>query len=145
MSSITATQANRDTLMVPDAAAILKRFYFLCRELVLMEAGWLASTEHWEMKILLPEILWQDSITVGSLRQRVLELRFPEREIDLSPDEGLVALWRQLYNAPDAFAFSEALRRAIKPALRGHFDQERVERLCTLQRNARVDLAHDRA
>lgn len=114
-------KTERATLMVPDSAAILKRFYFLLRELVLMQAGWMPGTVHWGCKLLLPEILWQDQQTVQALRQRVLELRYPEREIDLSPDEHLVACWRKLIEAPHSQAFVEALAKVVKPLLRQVF------------------------
>jgi transposase len=104
--------------MVNDSANILKRFYFLQRELVLMQAGWLPGTQHWQSKLLLPEFLWQDSLTCQELRQRVLELRYPLRAIDLPPDEALVRLWRSFADAPNAFAFAEGLGRVLKPLLR---------------------------
>ena len=47
----------RARLMVPDSAKILKRFYFLQQEMILMQAGWLPGTEHWQSKLLLPEFL----------------------------------------------------------------------------------------
>ncbi|MCC6423524.1 MAG: DUF455 family protein [Phycisphaerales bacterium] len=113
----------RAALMVPDSAAILKRFYFLLRELVLMQAGWMPGTAHWGSKLLLPEVLWQDQQTVQALRQRVLELRYPEREIDLSPDERLVACWKHLIEAPQPQAFVEALAKVVKPLLRQVFTE----------------------
>lgn len=111
----------RATLMVPDSAAILKRFYFLLRELVLMQAGWMPGTAHWACKLLLPEFLWQDQQTVQGLRQRVLELRYPERQIDVAPDEHLVTCWRRLAEAPQPQAFIEGLARVVKPCLRQIF------------------------
>src|SRR2546429_6494156 len=80
------SQSRRAQLTVPQCAMFLKRLYFLHRELVLMQAGWVPGIEHWEAKLLLPEFLWQDSLIAHELRQRVLELRYPEREIDVNPD-----------------------------------------------------------
>ena len=112
------SSTGRAQLMVNDSASILKRFYFLQRELVLVQAGWLPGTEHWQSKLLLPEFLWQDSLTCQELRQRILELRYPLRAIDLPPDEALVRLWRSFADAPSAFAFAEGLGRVLKPLLR---------------------------
>lgn len=111
----------RARLTVPDSAQILKRFYFLEREMVLMQAGWLPGTEHWHSKLLLPEFLWQDSISARELRERVLELRYPERQIDVAPDEKLMSLWRSFRDAPNSLAFIESLYTVLKPALRKAF------------------------
>ena len=104
--------------MVPEAAIILKRLYFLQRELVLMQAGWLAAVSHWQSKLLLPEFLWQDMLICHELRSRVLELRYPQRTIDLPPDENRVALWKKLQEAPNGEAFCQGLWRVAKPVIR---------------------------
>lgn len=70
-----------------------------------MQAGWLPGLEHWQSKLLLPEFLWQDALIAHQLRERVLELRYPEREIDASEDEPLPALWRHVRDGPNGFAF----------------------------------------
>lgn len=109
----------RAALMVADAAKTLKRLYFLQRECVIAQAGWTPGTVHWETKLLWPEFLWQDALTASALRQRVLELRFPERRIEPGEDAALVAWWRGLWrSAPSAPAFAEAVRVALKPFLR---------------------------
>ena len=112
----------RAKFMVSDASKILKRFYFLQRECVLAQAGWTPGTVHWETKLLWPEFLWQDALVATELRERVLELRYPERRIELGEDGQLVALWRSLLrDAPSDLAFAHAMRGAIKPFLRKAF------------------------
>ena len=112
---------SRAQLMVGDCAIILKRFHFLQRELVLMQAGWLPGTEHWQSKLLLPEFLWQDELIAKELRERVMELRYPERRIVPGEDEPLLQLWRQFRDAPHGAAFVAVLHQAIKPAMRHAF------------------------
>ena len=113
---------NRAALMVPDSAKILKRLYFLQRECVIALAGWTPGTLHWETKLLWPEFLWQDSITTAGLRERILELRYPERRIEPGEDTALIAWWRQLWrNAPSDVAFAEAFQTALMPFLRNAF------------------------
>ncbi len=73
-------------MMVEASARILKRFYLMQRELVLMQAGCLPGTDHWQSKLLLPECLWQDALVADTFRRRVLELRFPRREIGVGDD-----------------------------------------------------------
>jgi len=114
-------QTERARLMVGECATILKRFYFLQRELVFMQAGWLPASEHWRSKLLLPEFLWQDALIAKELRERVLELRYPERRIIPGEDEPLLKLWRAFRDAPHAAAFAEGLHRALKPALKQAF------------------------
>lgn len=111
----------RAQLMVEDSANILKRFYFVQRALVLMQAGWIPGTDHWHSKLLLPEFLWQDALVARELRQRVLELRYPERKILPGDDEPFLAVWDKLANAPTGLAFTESLRLFVKPLLRQAF------------------------
>lgn len=108
----------RAHLMVEDSANLLKRYYFVQRALVLLQAGWTPGCEHWHSKLLLPEFLWQDALVAKELRQRVLELRYPERKILPGDDAPFLALWQRLADAPTSFAFTEGLRQVIKPLLR---------------------------
>ncbi|MCG3209525.1 MAG: hypothetical protein FOGNACKC_03152 [Anaerolineae bacterium] len=108
----------RAQLMVEDSANILKRFYFVQRALVVMQAGWVPGAEHWQSKLLLPEFLWQDALVAKELRQRVLELRYPERKILPGDDAPFLAVWQKLADAPHSLAFSEGLRQVVKPLLR---------------------------
>lgn len=50
-------QDTRSQLMVTESALELKRMYFLLRELVRMQAGWVPGPAHWETKLLLPELV----------------------------------------------------------------------------------------
>jgi hypothetical protein len=109
---------DRAHLMVADSAGILKRFYLIQRELVLMQAGWLPGTEHWHSKLLLPECLWQDALIADEFRRRVFELRFPHREILVGDDAPRLQLLHQFSHAPDGLAFVEGLRLVLKPHLR---------------------------
>lgn len=114
-----ATGQRRSALMVGESAQVLKRFHFLERELVRMAAGWLPGTTDWETKLLLPEVLWQDALVARSLRERVLELRYPERRIAIDQDAALVGLYANCLHAPSDLAFVMGLARAVKPHLRG--------------------------
>jgi hypothetical protein len=107
----------RARMMVDDSAVILKRFFFVQREVILMQAGWMPGTDLWDYKLLLPEFIWQDSRTTDELRTRVLELRYPERRITPDEDAKLLAIVRSMRNAPNSTAFVETLRLAIKPML----------------------------
>jgi hypothetical protein len=117
------SQSERARLMVSESALLLKRFYFLQREFVRMQAGWLPGTEHWESKLLLPEFVWQDALAAQQLRQRVLELRYPDRRIEPGPDAPLLELFRSCRDAPGPLAFCTGLATVAKPAIRSAYQR----------------------
>ncbi len=113
--------AARFSLMVSDSAAVLKRFYFLQREIIRLEAGWFPAIAHWETKLLLPEVMWQDSRVTHELRERVLELRYPERRLEIDDNVKLLEWFKAMGDAPHALAFTSVLSRVLKPFVRGLF------------------------
>jgi uncharacterized ferritin-like protein (DUF455 family) len=108
----------RGKFMRYDTAVILKR-YFLCeRALVTGQAGWLSGVPYFDIKMSLPKMLWEDAMTAHELRNRVYELRFPSRMLEIGDDQALVDLINQSYNAPNPLAFVLGLSRVFKPALK---------------------------
>jgi len=147
---ITATE-QRSRFTVDTAASVLKRFYFVQRELVLLQAGWLPGSGSLDTKLALAEALWQDALIAGQLRQRVLELRYPERRIEPDEDAGLLAALRLLRDAPDDRAFFFALHDVLKPwvetLFRTYLDQtDHLDDRPTLRilQQALLDLAQQR-
>jgi uncharacterized ferritin-like protein (DUF455 family) len=100
-----------------DAAALLKRFFFLEQSLVVSQAGWLPAIPLLDAKIGIPRHLWEDALTAGALRERVLELRFPNRLMEAGEDAPFVALFESGRHAPSAEAFVLSLAQVFKPAL----------------------------
>lgn len=123
---------SRSFFSVDLAARILKRFYFLQRQIVLMQAGWIPGTGSLDLKLALAEGLWQDSLVAGQLRRRVLELRYPERRIELEDDAALLKVILQLRDAPDGTTFFHVLHETLKPFLRRLF-------LCYLEATDALD------
>jgi hypothetical protein len=74
---------------VDEAANLLKRLYFIEREVMRTLGGYLVSVYNWELKIALPRHFWQDSLRADALRSRVLELRYPRRDVDQDHDSQL--------------------------------------------------------
>jgi uncharacterized ferritin-like protein (DUF455 family) len=103
--------------MVTESAVILKRFYFLEREIILLQAGWLPAVAGWEAKLLLPEVTWESSVLARDLRQRILELRYPERRIAIDDDQALLEPFRRCGNAPNWLAFVSGLAQVVKPCI----------------------------
>lgn len=100
-----------------DAARILKRYFFCERSLIISQASWLAAIPSFDGKTILPTFFWQDTMTANALRERVFELRYPSRLLEIGEDEPLIAVFDQARNAPSAEAFVLSLARLFKPAL----------------------------
>ena len=100
-----------------DSAKILKRFFFCERALVKSQAGWLAGIADFEVKLSLPYHFWQDALTAHALRERVFELKFPNRMLEIGDDQPLIDVFEEAANAPSDVAFVLSLARLYKPAL----------------------------
>ncbi|MFD2613598.1 DUF455 family protein [Paenibacillus gansuensis] len=110
---------------VDDASAVLKRLYYTERECMRVLGGYLVSVSRWELKTKLPYHIWQDSLRADALRTRVLELRYPRRDVDQDQDEALSRyLHQQIRSLNDAeliagvyFVTKEALVEAYETYL----------------------------
>lgn len=71
---------------VEEASTLLKRFYYIERELMRTLGGYVVSVSNWEIKKALPQHIWQDSLRADALRARVLEMRYPRRDVDQGHD-----------------------------------------------------------
>jgi uncharacterized ferritin-like protein (DUF455 family) len=111
----------RGTFMRQDTAVILKRFHLIEQASIIGQAGWLPAIPYFEMKTLIPKMLWEDALTADMLRKRVIELRFPSRMLEIGADQPIVDYIRSCYLAPNALAFIMGLSRLIKPALRSAY------------------------
>jgi len=107
----------RGSFLRYDTAVILKRFYLVERQLVISQAGWIPGLPSFEAKTLLPHMLWQDAQNANSLRERVFELRFPNRMLEIGDDQVLIDLVRHSCAAPNGYAFLSAMATVWKPAL----------------------------
>ncbi len=100
-----------------DAASLLKRFFFCEQALIIAQAGWLGRIADLAIKTTLPRFAWEDSRIADDLRERVFELRFPSRLMEVGEDAPLIALFAEGVHAPNAEAFILSLARVYKPAL----------------------------
>lgn len=107
----------RARLMRLDAATVLKRYYLCERSLVLSQAAWIAGVAPFEVKVTLPRFFWQDAMTAHIWRERVFELRYPSRMLDIGEDKSLIELFDEAINAPSAEAFILSLAHLFKPAM----------------------------
>ncbi|RAP75146.1 DUF455 family protein [Paenibacillus montanisoli] len=71
---------------VEEASDMVKRFYLVERELMRTLGGYHVNIANWELKKKLPHHIWQDSLRADALRTRVLEMRYPRRDVDQEHD-----------------------------------------------------------
>ncbi len=100
-----------------DTGAILKRFFFCEDALIRGQAGWLPAVAHYETKMTVPRFVWEDAQAASELRQRVFELRYPSRLMEIGGDAPLISLYEDARHAPHAAAYLHALAHVLIPAL----------------------------
>ena len=102
---------------VDSSANLLKRLYLVERETMRALGAWHISIASWELKAATPRHLWHDSLHADALRGRVLELRYPKRDVDADHDPQLVEFLNQLTRADSDAEFALGIYRVVKPAL----------------------------
>jgi hypothetical protein len=109
-------KTNRYT-RVNDASRTLKRFYVAERQLMRILAGWFIKTSPWEIKYRLAADMWQTTQSADALRARVLELRYPRRDVDKKYDPEVMAFTGELAKAATLRAFIAGVYNVALPAL----------------------------
>jgi len=71
----------------------------------------------WELKKALPRHIWQDSLRADALRTRVLEMRYPRRDVDQDHDAGLSAFLSSLIRCRNDAELVAGVYFAVKVAL----------------------------
>jgi hypothetical protein len=105
-----------------DSAAVLKRFFHLERALTVACAAWIPAARRLETKSALSKATWEDALTAGALRDRVFELKYPDRGLELGPDGPLVRLYEAARHAPGTTAFLRCLTAVLLPALQSAYE-----------------------
>jgi hypothetical protein len=99
-----------------DTATVLRRFWHLERALVIACAAWIPSVQRIESKALLARSAWENMMTAHALRERVFELRYPDRSLDTGADAPLLTLFSAALHAPGGGALVHALADVFLPA-----------------------------
>lgn len=102
---------------VENASTILKRFYVAERQLMRTLAAWFVGTSQWDLKRQLSQDMWQTAQHADALRTRVLELRYPRRDVDRKYDPDVVALLAEVAKARDSQEFIAGVYGVLLPAL----------------------------
>jgi Protein of unknown function (DUF455) len=114
MSALPSTQKLRERV---DTAQVLTRFHYLARALALACGGWIAGVPRLESKAALARAAWQHSLAGDSFRERVFELRYPNRFLDEGADAPLIRVYESVIDAPGADDFVAGLTEAVLPDL----------------------------
>ena len=112
---------DRARLMRMESAAILKRFFFCEEALIRGLAGWLAAIEPLDLKLALPRCIWESAQVGSALRERVFELRYPSRLMEIGTDAPVVDLFEAARHAPNAASFVHGAVHVLIPTLRSAY------------------------
>jgi len=119
--------AQRPGLFVEENARLLRRYAYLERRLLLLEAGRLPGTAILELKHALARHAWEDAQHADALRRRILTLRTSPRLLDECPDPALEALCDEAERAEDTVELVAGLYGVLKPALLAAYRQHLAE------------------
>ena len=115
---------SRARWMRHDVAQLLKRFFFCERSLVVTAAAWVPAVAPLETKIGLARFIWQGAETAHALRDRVFELRFPNRILEeQGTDHALTDLFNSVKDSPSVPAFLLSIGKVLLPALRDAYQE----------------------
>lgn len=102
---------------VDDAAKLLKRLYLTERESMRALGARQMAVANWELKVATPRHMWHDSMHADALRNRVLELRYPRRDVEVGHDPDLIAFLDHLTRAESDAEFALGVYTVLKPAM----------------------------
>lgn len=92
-----------------ESAAALKRFFHVERALTIACAAWIPWARRLETKAALAQAAWEDALTAEALKQRIYELKYPDRSLEVGPDRSFVLLFEAGRHAPSVTAFLDCL------------------------------------
>jgi hypothetical protein len=110
-------------LMRLDTASIFKRFFYLERALTVAMAAWIPDVRRLESKAAMARGAWQNAMTADALRNRVFELKYPDRSLDRGQDAWLIRLFEAASHAPSGGAVLELMAAVLVPAVRRAYEE----------------------
>jgi hypothetical protein len=112
----------RARLLRLDSAHVLKRFFFVERALLIACAAWIPALHRLESKEQMAKAAWQNALAAQALRERVFELHYPDRTLEIGEERPLVATCEAALHAPSGGALLRALGELFTPAQRDAYD-----------------------
>ncbi len=105
------------------SAALLKRLYLIEREQMRTLGAKHIAIENWVAKNQLPRHWWVASRHADALRERVLELRYPRRDVDKDHDASLTAFLNELAKGEGDTEFLLGMYGVLRPALTAAYEE----------------------
>jgi len=107
----------RSGLSVKEAAERLRRFAYIERRLMFIQAGFLVTVGERDFKVWLARLQYQASRRADALRKRLPELRLPRTKVDADPGVRLSAWLDYLSHASDTTSKWLGLRSVYRQLL----------------------------
>jgi len=112
-----ATRKTNENARVETSSAFLKRCYVVERQLMRTLAAWFVDTSQWDVKRKLAEDMWEASRHADLLRTRILELRYPRRDVDKKYDADVIAFTKEMAKATNSQEFVAGIYGVVLPEL----------------------------
>lgn len=112
-----SSRAAHAAARVDNASAYLKRCYVAQRQLMRLLAAWFVDTSQWDLKRKLANDMWEAAQHADGLRTRILELRYPRRDVDKKYDPEVLDLLAECAKASNSEEFIAGIYGVILPAL----------------------------
>jgi len=112
-----SSRAVHEKTGVDQASYYLKRCYVAERELMRTLAAWFVDTSQWDIKRQLASDMWQTSRHADMLRTRILELRYPRRDVDKKYDADVLAWTAEFAKGTHTAEFVAGIYGAVLPEM----------------------------
>ncbi len=112
-----SSRSTHAEVRVENASHYLKRCYVAERQLMRTLAAWFVDTSQWDIKRQLSNDMWEASQHADALRTRVLELRYPRRDVDKKYDPEVLDFVAECAKAKNSEEFVAGIYGVVLPAL----------------------------
>lgn len=123
----THEEAQRTGYSVARDVELLRRYYFLKKQLMFLEAAHISPVPEWEVKGALSLHAWLDAEHVTWLGERIAEMREPPLRLDEDPDPALRSMIDEAFRAQDTIELLVGIYRVLRPALLTSYERHRAE------------------
>lgn len=117
-----SSRQTHEQAWVDHASNYLKRCYVIERQLMRTLAAWFVETSQWDFKRQLANDMWETSRHADALRTRILELRYPRRDVDKKYDSGIMDLMSECAKATDTREMIGGVYAVLLPGLIRAYD-----------------------
>ncbi len=112
-----ASRHPHEDTRVDNASFFLKRCYVVERRMMCTLSAWFVDTSQWDLKRQLSLDMRETSLHADALRSRVLELRYPRRDVDKKYDPEILAFMGEVAKASSSEEFVAGVYGLLLPEL----------------------------